>query len=88
VLDVRIPAEYAYGHQPPAQNINIEGADFATRIAAFDKNATYVVLCRSGSRSSAALEQMAAAGFAHVYALAGGIRAWQSMGGPMTMGGP
>jgi phage shock protein E len=88
VLDVRTPAEYASGHVPQAQNINIEGSDFATRIGALDKNATYAVYCHSGNRSGAALEQMAAAGFAHVYDLAGGIWAWQSMGGPMATGGP
>jgi rhodanese-related sulfurtransferase len=31
---------------------------------------------------------MAAAGFSNVYDLAGGIGAWQSMGGPMQMGSP
>ena len=88
VLDVRTPAEFATGHLPGAQNIDIEGADFATRIAALDKAATYAVYCHSGNRSATAMEQMAAADFAHVYDLAGGIGAWQSMGGPMTMGGP
>jgi phage shock protein E len=88
VLDVRTPAEYASGHLPQAQNIDIEGSDFATRIAALEKNATYAVYCHSGNRSGVALQQMAAAGFTHVYDLAGGIGAWQSMGGPMTMGGP
>jgi len=29
---------------------------------------------------------MTAAGFTHVYDLAGGIGAWQNMGGPMTTG--
>lgn len=88
VLDVRTPAEYAGGHLPAAQNIDIEGSDFATRIAALDKTAPYAVYCRSGNRSGAALEQMSAAGFTHVYDLAGGIGAWQVMGGPMAMGSP
>jgi len=87
VLDVRTPAEYASGHLPQAQNIDVEGSDFATRIGALDKNATYAVYCHSGKRSGAALEQMAAAGFTHTYDLAGGIGAWQNMGGPMTIGG-
>lgn len=87
VLDVRTPAEYASGHLPQAQNIDVEGSDFATRIGALDKNATYAVYCHSGNRSGAALEQMAAAGFTHTYDLAGGIGAWQNMGGPMTIGG-
>jgi phage shock protein E len=88
VLDVRTPAEYASGHLPQAQNIDIESADFAGRIAALDKNAVYAVYCHSGNRSGVAMEQMAAADFSHVYDLAGGINAWQSMGGPMEMGSP
>ena len=87
VLDVRTPAEFASGHLPQAQNIDIEAADFATRIAALDKNATYAVYCHSGNRSGVAMEQMVTVGFNHVYDLAGGIGAWQSMGGPMKMGG-
>ncbi len=87
VLDVRTPAEYAEGHLPNAQNIDIEGSDFATRIGALDKSATYAVYCRSGKRSAAALEQMAAADFKHAYDLTGGIGAWQSINGPVV-GGP
>ncbi len=87
VLDVRTPAEFSTGHLPAAKNVDFEGADFATQITALDKNATYAVYCRSGNRSGKAMEQMATAGFAHVYDLAGGISAWKDMGGPMTMGG-
>ena len=87
VLDVRTPAEFATGHLPQAKNIDFEASDFATRIAALDKNTTYAIYCRSGNRSGAAMEQMAAANFTHVYDLAGGIGAWQTMGGPMSMGG-
>ncbi len=88
VLDVRTPAEYASGHLPRAMNIDIEGANFANQIATLDKNSTYAVYCHSGNRSGAALEQMTAAGFSHIYDLAGGIGAWQNMGGPMTTRGP
>jgi phage shock protein E len=84
VLDVRTPAEFSQGHVPAAQNIDIEAADFATKIAALDKNATYAVYCRSGNRSGTALQEMGTAGFTHLYDLADGIVAWQSMGGPIT----
>jgi phage shock protein E len=84
VLDVRTPTEFASGHLPQAQNNDIEAADFATRIAALDKNATYAVYCRSGNRSGTALELMTAADFSHVYDLTGGIVAWQNMGGPLS----
>jgi phage shock protein E len=43
VLDVRTPAEYASGHLAHAQNIDVEASDFATKIAALDKNVTYAV---------------------------------------------
>lgn len=87
VLDVRTPAEFASGHLPQAKNIDIEGPDFATQIAALDKSAKYAVYCRSGNRSGTALEQMAAAGFTHAFDLADGIVAWQGMGGPIVTGG-
>ena len=87
VRHVRTPAEYASGHLPAARRINIEGSDFANRIAGLDQNATYAVYCHSGNRSRVALEQMTAAGFTHVYDLASWIGTWQNMGGPMATGG-
>jgi phage shock protein E len=66
VIDVRSPAEYAAGHIAGARNIDVEGADFATRIATLDKGAAYLVYCHSGRRSTLAAEQMAAAGFSDI----------------------
>jgi len=66
----------------------IAGTVAGLQIASLDKNATYAVYCHSGNRSGAALEQMAAAGFTHLYDLAGGLTAWQAMGGHMVAGGP
>ena len=88
VLDVRTPTEFASGHLPEALNIDIGAPDFATRLAELDKNASYAVYCKSGNRSGVAMEQMTAAGIRHAYDLAGGIGAWQDMGGPVVMGGP
>lgn len=66
VIDVRTPAEFAAGHVAGAQNIDVEAADFGTKIAALDKTAPYLVYCRSGRRSAIAASQMAAAGFTDV----------------------
>ena len=66
VIDVRTPAEYAASHIAGAQNIDVEAADFGTKIAALDKKAPYLVYCRSGNRSGMAATQMAAAGFADI----------------------
>jgi phage shock protein E len=87
VLDVRTRAEYTSGRLPRAQNIDVQGSDFATRIAALDKKATYAVYCQSGKRSATALQQMTSAGFTHVYDLTGGIVAWRNIGGTEVPGG-
>jgi phage shock protein E len=66
VIDVRTPAEYAASHIAGARNIDVEAADFGSRIAALDKTAPYLVYCHSGRRSGIAATQMAAAGFTTV----------------------
>lgn len=80
VLDVRTPQEFASGHLKDAINIDVEAADFATKTAALDKSKSYAIYCRSGNRSGVAMKQLQAAGFTHVYHLAGGIGAWQKAG--------
>ncbi len=84
VLDVRTPAEFEQGHLPGAVNVDVSAADFASRIAALDKNAPYAVYCRSGNRSAAALDAMKGQGFTNAYHLGGGIGAWQSAGGEVV----
>jgi rhodanese-related sulfurtransferase len=86
VLDVRTPAEFAEGHLPGAVNIDVSAADFASRVAALDKNTPYAVYCRSGNRSAAALEVMKGQGFTGAYHLGGGITSWQSAGGEVVTG--
>ena len=66
VIDVRTPAEYAAGHIAGARNIDVEAADFGSKIASLDKKAPYLVYCHSGRRSGIAAGQMAAAGFTDI----------------------
>lgn len=74
VLDVRTPAEYATGHLVGALNIDWDNPElFKSEVAKLDKNAKYFLYCRSGNRSSQALDYMQAAGFANVYNILGGI---------------
>lgn len=86
VLDVRTPAEFADAHLPGAVNIDVEAADFATRIATLDPAKPYAVYCRSANRSKVAMAAMQAAGFGQLYDLAGGITAWKSAGGEIVTG--
>lgn len=66
VIDVRTPTEYAAGHIAGAQNIDVEAADFGSKIASLDKSAPYLVYCHSGRRSGNAATQMASAGFTDI----------------------
>lgn len=83
VIDVRTPAEYSAGHIKDAVNIDVEGADFATRIAALDPAGIYAVYCRSGNRSKTAVASMQQAGINGIYELEGGITGWQAAGLPV-----
>jgi phage shock protein E len=84
LLDVRTPSEYAEGHIAHARNIDVQGADFTTKIAALDKSASYAIYCHSGKRSSLAAAEMADAGFTSVVDLSGGITAWTQAGKQVT----
>jgi rhodanese-related sulfurtransferase len=84
LLDVRTPAEFAQGHLPGAVNVDVESADFATKVAALDPSASYAVYCRSANRSKVAMTVMQQAGFTRLFDLAGGITAWQSAGGEVV----
>ena len=84
ILDVRTPEEYADGHIYDAININLNSPDFKDEINRLDKNFTYVVYCRSGSRSNTARNIMEESGFKHVINMTGGITGWISEGFPVT----
>ncbi len=77
LLDVRTIEEYKEGHIPGSQQIDVLKADdFKARIAALDKNKTYLLYCRSGKRSRDAMEILQASGFPKLYDLEGGFTAW------------
>jgi rhodanese-related sulfurtransferase len=66
VIDVRTPAEYGAGHIAGAKNVDVEAADFGTRIASLDRKGAYLVYCHSGRRSAIAADTMAKAGFTDI----------------------
>lgn len=82
VLDVRTPEEHEEGHLPSALNIDIYSNGFQQEIAGLDRHSTYLVYCRTGHRSRAAVELMAQLGFKKVFHLASGILDWQAVGLP------
>lgn len=79
VIDVRTAAEYAQGHVPDSLLIDVSAPDFAAQISQLDPNQAYVVYCRSGNRSAAAIDQMLDAGFTELYDM-GPLTAWAQAG--------
>ncbi|MDD4568053.1 Thiosulfate sulfurtransferase GlpE [Methanoculleus chikugoensis] len=82
IIDVRRPDEFAAGHIPGA--ININSAEFSEHIDGLDAEATYLIYCQRGSRSTGVREAMRDAGFREVYEIEGGISAWRAAGLPVT----
>lgn len=83
LVDVRTPEEVSEGQIAGALNINFLGENFASEIQNLNKNKTYLLYCRSGSRTRKAADQMQKAGFKKVYMLEGGITAWKEAGKPV-----
>lgn len=86
VIDVRTPEEYDAGHVDDAALIDFYADTFADEIAALDRDANYLIYCRSGNRSGQAHELMAELGFENVYDLDGGVIAWAEAG--LALDGP
>ncbi len=70
LIDVREPAEWSDTGMPgDARGVPISSPDFIKRVLAElggDKSKPVAVICKSGSRSARAADQLAAAGFTHV----------------------
>jgi rhodanese-related sulfurtransferase len=80
ILDVRTPEEYAAGHVPDAVNIDVSSPSFDESVGALPKDATYVVYCRSGNRSTTASARMADLGFTTINNVKGSINDWSAAG--------
>lgn len=76
ILDVRTPSEYSEGHIPDALNIDYLDEGFEREISLLDTSVTYLVYCRSGSRSYNACSKMNEVGFKHIYNLKNGFLGW------------
>ncbi|OCA92854.1 rhodanese-like domain-containing protein [Pseudobacillus wudalianchiensis] len=73
ILDIREAGEVAAGKIPGAQHIPL--GQVLTRTEELDPNKEYIVVCRSGNRSSLACEWLSEKGF-NVKNMAGGISNW------------
>lgn len=66
VIDVRTPSEFSSGHLDGAENIDVQSSTFTSEVSQLPRDAQYVVYCRSGNRSAAAIAQMEALGFTNL----------------------
>lgn len=76
LLDVRTPKEVAAGKIEGALEIDVLADDFAQKVQGLEKDKTYLVYCKAGSRSARACKVMEKAGFKDLYNLKGGYTAW------------
>jgi len=74
LVDIRAPDEYARGHIPCARNIPL------TRLSRVEGAPEVIFHCKSGMRTRANADALAASTDAPVYLLEGGFDAWRSAG--------
>ncbi len=78
LMDVRTPDEFAEGHIEGAVNVNYNADDFIDNLNKLDKDKTYLIYCRTGRRSSDAIDIMKRLKFKEVYRIQGDIVRWKS----------
>ena len=84
ILDVRTPDEISKGYIEGAQFVDFYREDFKIEIDSLNKEFAYAIYCRSGKRSSQAMEIMQEFGFENLYNLEGGIIEWTNAGMPVV----
>ena len=76
VIDVRNAMEYRAEHLAPSINMDVREDSFTDKLKFYERKETYLLYCKSGSRSSKAASKMKKMGFDQVYSLKGGITDW------------
>ncbi len=80
LVDIRTPVEYDLGYIEGADNIDFYNIAFIANISKLDKEKPLAIYCKSGGRTKEAMKQLAKEGFKTIYALAGGLLAWEKTG--------
>lgn len=84
ILDVRTGIEFRRGHLENAVHLNYYSLRFKANLNKLDKNATWLVHCHSGVRSSKTIPLMEAAGFTNVIDVTDGMVGWKKAGLPVV----
>lgn len=83
-VDVRTPADFKRGHIIGAVNIPASKIDSSPKELAKLKETPLVVYCALGASAPGVVERLRKQGFEEVYAMRGGINAWQQAGLPIS----
>lgn len=86
IIDVRTFQEVKQGSIKGSFNIDFLDSKFKDLIQLLDRSSEYVLVCRSGRRSMAALTIMKTLGFSKVWNYAGGMNLWFEEGRPVNLG--
>ncbi len=78
MLDVRTPAEWLEVHIPGATLIPLD--ELVVRMSELPADEIIVIYCRSGNRSSQALDILLKAGYSKVFSIENGIQDWITAG--------
>lgn len=84
VVDVRSAADYRKGHILNALHVPLAGIEERAKEIAKDHDRTIICYCAIGSVAPQACAKLRKLGYHNVYALKGGLGAWQSAGLPVT----
>ncbi|WDQ17148.1 rhodanese-like domain-containing protein [Rhodopirellula sp. P2] len=88
LIDVRMPTEYREVHVEGAVNVPLDSLDpkaVAESLRSDSEKAIYVI-CRSGNRSSKAVQKFLDAGIENIVNVEGGTTAWTQAGLPVVRG--
>lgn len=83
VIDVRSAEEFAAGHILGAKNVPIGNLNNDLAGLTKNKSKPVIVYCQNGRFSPSAVKILQAKEFKEVYALSGGLSAWQQAGLPL-----
>jgi rhodanese-related sulfurtransferase len=86
VVDVSPINDFEKGHIVGSRHVAMSQFDPESKLLAKVKEMPVAVVCRAGMQSDQAAKRLVKAGFKHVYALEGGVAAWQQADLPLAKG--
>ena len=84
VLDIRTPKEIDKGYIEGAKFADFYQEDFSEKLSKLDRDASYLVHCAGGGRSTKVLTTLEELGFKNVTHLDGGIKGWTKADLPLS----